>query len=461
MKKMAPGETARTIMFVIPTAGLDGTADDQRAALVSNLEGRAQVKKWALALHDGDDPSVGGSGASGPHWQGVLQTAKDLPASRFESWLPGCEPLRKLEGGRDALLDGVHYLTHENQPEKAQYSRSSILASPGWDWEAELRDREVKAAVRDGGKGRSKVVASVLDGGLTVLEARRRGASNERALWIARHQHLASLGSENLPAVRVNFYLQLPSTQHPGGVRLAEALARTLSADQRAYRMIGSKVDDYDGEDVLLMTSELSGWSEPCGESRVWTQRGPLGGMRELLAILRSTPAPHTLPTRYSPTQLVHRHTVITGTEPFDQLRADLERGYKMVIATDAREQSFLSLPVFVPVSADEFSVQVSARFALGRGELDQFVQFEQVRLGIAEALEKARRVHADQRQTVVQQIEQRQTRQICAAGAKVADHLGANDALSADEVLAELADLGHYVRETASGSLTGTPKSR
>lgn len=453
MHKMKAKETARIVMLVIPTARLT-TADAQRAALVANLNERAQVKAWALALHDQDDPAAGGSGASGPHWQVVLQTAKDLPAARFESWFPHCEPVRKIEGGGDGLLDAVLYLTHENHPEKAQYPRSSIVASPGWDWEAELRSREVKAAGRSGGKGRTKVMAGVLDGHLSAMEARRRGVSNERAVRIARHQYLAGLGSEDLPPVRVNFYLELPSTQHPSGLRLAEALARTLSTDRRMFRMLGSNVDDYDGEEVLLMSSSLASWGMSIEGVTTWHHPGPLGGVREMLAVLGATPAPHTLSTKFGPTQLIHRHTVIIGTEPFDRFRAELEQGYENAIASDAREQSFLSLPVFVPVSADEFSIQASSRFALGRGELDQFVEVERVRLRIAEALGHARHIDRENRAHVVRELEQRQTDPIRAVGIRISDQMVGSKAHTADEVLAEFADLGQpitTVERTAS----------
>lgn len=449
MRRMKPDETARMIMFVVPTARLAGSTAEQRESLVANFSGRAQVKNWALTLHDRDDPTTGGSGASGPHWQGLLRTSKDLSASRFESWIPGCEPVRKVEGGHDGLLDGVVYLTHENQPEKARYPRSTIHSSPGWDWEAELRAREIKSATHGGGKGRTKVMAAVLDGDMTVMEARRRGISNERALRTARHQYLAGLGTESLPAIRVNFYLQLPSTQHPSGVRLAEALARTLSHDQRFFYLNSHANSEYDGEHVLLTSSDLRPWqNHTYGHDSAWDLPGPLGGAHELLAILGATPRPHTIGTELGPTQLIHRHTVIVGTEPFNRFRAELECAYRHAIADDAREQSFLSLPVFVPVTADEFAVQVSTRFVLGRGELDQLLQVEQVRLQLLEALEQTRRVSPEHRLRVVNQIEQKQTARLRAVAADVAQHMGGNESLSADDLLMEFADLGQGIAQ-------------
>lgn len=451
MHPMKPKETARIVMFVVPVCRLSGTTEEQRQAMTANLGDRAQIKRWAFTLHDQDDAAAGGSGASGPHWQGVVQTDKDLPASRFESWLPGCEPVRKIYGGHDGMLNGVVYITHEAQPGKAQYPRSAITSSPGWDWEAELRQRELRSAAGGGDKrrkGRTKIMAAVLDGDLSALEARRHGVSNERAVRIARHQFLAGLGSEDLPAVRVNFYFQLPSTQDPGGMRLAEALGRVLSADQRAYRMLGTAVDDYDGEDVLLMSSRLDGWAErvPFGDGLLWSQPGPLGGARELLAVLGATPVTHSLPTKYGPTQLIHRHTVIVGTEPFADFRKVLEGAYEEVIAADAEEQSFLSLPVFVSVSAEDFAVQASSRFALGRGELDQYVEVERIRLRMGEALTKARLVDPPDRNGLVQQIEQRQTRPIRAVGEQVKRTLCDDQALTADEILDEFSDLGRSI---------------
>lgn len=443
-------------MFVIPVSHLRGTVDEQRVELVANLGTRAQVKHWAFVLHDKDTPAAGGPGPSEPHWQGVLHTEKDLPASRFEGWLPGCSPVRKLEGGRGALLDGVLYLSHELQPGKAQYPRSAIKASPGWDWEIELRDHEVRSARggRAGGKGRTKVMAAVLDGHLSVREAIRRGVSNERAARIARHRYLMSLGAEDLPAVRVNFYLQLPSAQDPSGLRLAEALGRTLSVDQRAYRMQGDAVDDYDGEDVMVMSSRLTPWADLSWGHPLWRGQGKLAGARELLAVLGATPSSHSLPTKYGPTQLIHRHTVIIGTEPFAVFRRHLEGAYVHVLSAGAKEQSFLSLPVVVPVTAEDFAVQASSRFALGRGEFDQYVEVERVRLRISDALNRARHVDTHSRAELVRQIEQRQTQPILDVGDSVTRGLSDARVLTADEVLDEFADLGQPVT-TSEGDMS------
>lgn len=457
MRSMRPQETARTVMFVIPVLRLTGSLEEQRQTLAANLRDRAQVKRWAFILHDGDDAAASSSEPSGPHWQGVLHTAKDLPASRFASWLPGCEPVRKMDGGHNALLDGVLYLTHELQPDKAQYSRSALSSSPGWDWEAELRDREVRSAAGGEGrgrKGRTKVMAAVLDGDLSALEARRRGISNERAVRIARHQFLAGLGSEDLPPVRVNFYLRLPSTQDPGGQRLAEALGRTLSADQRVYRVLGASIDDYDGEDVLVMSSRLDGWGDRfMGEFVDWRRAGSLGGAHELLAVLGATPRAHSLPTKYGPTQLVHRHTVIVGTEPIEDFIGVLEQAYRQVLNADAKEQSFLSVPVFVPVTAEDFAVQASSRFVLGRGELGQYVEVGRVRFQMDKALSRARHVPLHERTQLVRQIEQRQTLPICSIGERVAKSLCDDQAVTADDVLNEFADLGQS-KKTSGGDL-------
>lgn len=458
MRSMRPQETARTVMFVIPVSRLSGSLEEQRQRLAANLRDRAQVKHWAFILHDRDDAVAGRSGPSGPHWQGVLHTAKDLPASRFASWLTGCEPVRKMDGGRNALLDGLLYLTHELQPDKAQYSRSALSSSPGWDWESELRDREVRAAAGGEGrgrKGRTKVMAAVLDGDLSALEARRRGAISERAVRIARHQFLAGLGSEDLPPVRVNFYLRLPSTQDPGGQRLAEALGRTLSADKRVYRVVGASVDDYDGEDVLVMSSRLDGWGDRfMGDCVDWSRAGPLGAARELLAVLGATPRAHSLPTKYGPTQLIHRHTVIVGTEPIEDFIRVLEQAYRQVLSTDAKEQSFLSVPVFVPVTAEDFAVQASRRFVAGRGELGQYIEVGRVRLQMDKALSRARQVPVHERAQLVQQIEQRQTRSICSVGERVAESLCDDQVVTADEVLDEFADLGQS-KHTSEGEMS------
>lgn len=439
MKFMKPDETARCVMFVVDVADLDGDTEQQREALTSRLSRYESFKTWAFVLHDRDDEP--------PHWQGFVAMDKNIAGQAFASRL-GVKGVYKLSGGKEGINRALKYLTHEDHPQKAQYARSEITAMPGWDWQTQLDDAVLKDASR-GSSGRKKVIASVQDGHVSALEAIRRGASNERALRIARARYLRSVGSEDLPAVRVNFYLQGPA--HPSIDRLAHALARTLSGNFRFYDFNGRDVDEYDGEDVVLMRSDLRAWlHEVFPGSFLPSIDGPLGGPRELFGLLSATPTPHSFMTKFGKTQLIHRHTVIVGEAPFEDFRDRLENLYQHAV-DDGRDQAELSLPIIVPVDADSFQVQVSERFALGRGEFGQYVESEHYRLALAQAVTASRGVPSGQRATLVRDLEQQQTAPIREAGATVAQALRPADQLPT-EVLATFSDLGMPIVE---GELT------
>lgn len=428
MKPLKPDETARCVMFVIDVADRPGPVDEQRTGLQDLLAGYASFKKWAFVLHDRDDEP--------PHWQGVVQTDKNYDGEVFANRL-GIESVRKLAGGQKALIAGLRYLTHEDQDAKAQYARSAVVATPGWAWESDLDAATVKDSMQ-GGAGRKKIIASIQDGKLSARGAIRRGAGNERAVRIARAKHLRELESADLPAVRVNFYLE--GRTHPSMERLAHALARTLASDRRFYRFEGHDFDEYDGEDVVLMGSSLGAWVRERFEDFI--ERGDLGDAADLFAILSATPVPHSVPSRYGKTQLVHRHTVIVGDESFAVFQKRLERYYARAVE-DARAQSYMSLPVVVPVDAESFGVQVNSRFLLGRGELDQYIGSERYRLGLAEALASSRHVPEEQRERLVRELETQQTRPICDAGGDVALAMQPGGELTAEGVLAMHAGLG------------------
>lgn len=434
MKFMKPNETARVVMFVIPVADLEGTIAEQREALAALLTSYGSFKAWALVLHDRDEEP--------PHWQGIAVTDKNYTGRIFSGRL-GVPGVYKLAGGQRAITGGLAYLTHEGHPAKAQYPRSSITATPGWDWESQL-DAAILADAGRGNAGRKKVIASVQDGHLTALEAIRRGASNERAVRVARARYLSSIGSEDLPGVRVNFYLQ--GVAHPSLDRLAQALARSLSKDQRFYAFNGREVDEYDGEDVVLMRSRLEAWVREIAPGMVdISSDGPLGGPRELLGMLSATPTAHTFVTKFGRSQLVHRHTVIVGDEPFEAFRRRLETVYESVV-DDGTDQAALSLPVIVPVDADSFRVQVSERFVLGRGELNQFIESERYRLDLGAALAQVRRLPQEDRPPLVYELEQRQTAPIRQAGTAVAQALQPSRRMTGEDILASYADLGSPV---------------
>lgn len=435
-KFMKPTETARCVMFVIDVADRPGTIEEQREALKELLEGYSSFKLWAFVLHDRDEGSS--------HWQGVVRMDKNIAGEVFAARLD-VEGVMKLEGGRRAVTNALQYLTHESQPSKAQYPRSEIVAAPGWNWEAELDAAIVQESAR-GSTGRRKIVAALQEGRLTADEAIRRGG-NERATRVARARYLCELGSEDLPALRVNFYLRGPS--HPCLEQLAHALARTLAPDGRFYRFNGRDVDEYDGQSVVVTNSRLEAWgSYLLGDCYVPdVVDGPLGGARELFAMLAATPTPHAIPTKHGKTQLIQSNTVIVGEEPFEVFRDRLERLYDLVV-DDHRDQSYLSLPVFVPVDTESFSVQVNERFALGRGEFDQFIAARDYTLDLGRALADARHVPEEQRARVVRHLEEAQTAPIREAGALVAESMRPADQLTTEDVLGRYADLGKPVIE-------------
>lgn len=434
MKFMKPTETARCVMFVLDVADIPGTIEEQREAITRRLSQYASFKAWAFALHDQDDEP--------PHWQGFAHTDKNLDGRTFAHRLE-VEGVMKLRGGARAVTNALRYLTHESQPAKTQYSRSAVVAKPGWDWESDLDSAVIRDA-GDGNAGRKRMIASVQDGQLTALEAIRLGAGNERAIRTARARYLCGLGSQDLPALRVNFYLQ--GSAHPVLDRLAEALARTLSPRAMFYQFDGREIDVYDGEDVLLTHSALSAWFDhTLGVTTPIMRDGPLGGPRELFAMLSATPRPHSIPTKYGPTQLIHRHTVIVGEEPLEVFRARLEDMYELAVEGH-RDQAQLSLPVFVPVDATSFGVQINTRFALGRGELDQYIEGRRFQLGLVEALTASRHVPEEQRARVVRELEMRQTSAIRSAGSLVADAMRPPAPLTADDLLTQHAHLGQPI---------------
>lgn len=457
MREMTPTETARTIMFVIPVSRLTGTTEDQRRTLVENLTSRAQVKLWGLILHDRDDAT-----ATAPHWQGVLHTTKALPASRFRQWLPGCEPVQKVSGGHRGLLDTMGYLTHENEPPEAHkhvYDAEEVSATPGWDWYGEWTEvlncrleRERRSLDRSR-PSRSAVLAAVRDGSMSAEDGFHHGVSNMRQLRQLRAAALRDIRPADLPPVRVNFYVQVPDTVHPSMQNLVEALARTLADDGRFFRIRthgrfgdGKEADDYDGESVLLMTADdLDLWGAHF--SLGFEESGPMGTLTDVFTMLSARPEPCRITTTHGQTQLIHKHTVIFGTQPFERFRASLEYRYAMVIK-DAHGQAAASLPIVVPVDASGFTVNVSSRFATGRGELDGYVTSERYRLVLADAVKAARALPESDRAEAVAEIEARQTAPIVTAGDSVAERMADEDSITKEEYLARFSDISQPISE-------------
>lgn len=390
---------------------------------------RRTIKGWAWVLHDQD---VGGD-----HVAAVFWTHREVPPGKLAEWF-GVPPqhVERVRGGRAGLVDEVRYLTHEDDAQQAlgkvRYPDSAVQASPGWDWRAEVDDVMARRLASGSNRQRSRSVEAAVGQGLSVRQARLRGGSVEGRL---RRLRAAYLAAASPPPLRIVYYMF--GGDDLGCEALGRGLATTLANNDPAGVFLGGGTyDHYDGEPVIF-----------------WPGVSPMdlvGGLRaaDLFSLLRPLPEPRLRDTRYGPSQLVHEHLVITGSADADQFRRVLEQLYRQ-ISSDARRDSYLHLPVVIPVSAESLAVQVNSG-VLGEGAFDQYRELGSFRLAMAGAMDRVRLIPQPERTELEGRIVARQVAPILVAGAMVRGQLAPPPP---DDLEAILAPIG----ERMAGSEPGT----
>lgn len=397
------------------------------------------IKGWSYVLHDKDDGVE-------PHYHVLFWTEKAFTPEQLGPWfgVPG-HRIERVRGGRAGLVDEIQYQTHERTRQedgKYPYPDSEIIASPGWDWRAEVTEVLARRAAGNGnGRRRSRAIdLEVREEGLSVREALRRGTSIP--IGRLRRQRAAFLADQKSTEVRVNFYV------HGTDALVAEALARglatTLAAqgDGHVYTM-RKGVDDYDGESVILVPN-----ARPMRMTHSLQQDDAVVGGRELFDALATIPSGATIGTEFGPSQLVHRNVVMSGTEPFEKFRKELERFYSRVSA-NAEQDSYSHVPVIVPVSAEDFGVQLNRAFFDG-GPYDEYVSLARVRNQLHSVL-RSSSLAVEGDDDVQRELLGRQFRVAIDAGDRVRDEL-ASEALTPDELLNRFEDLGEPIVEDQAG---------
>lgn len=380
---------------------------------------RRTIKGWAYALHDQD---VGDD-----HLQAVWWTEREVPVETQADWFDvPPQQIQRVRGGRAGLVNELRYLTHEDDAQQAlgkvRYPDSAIQATPGWDWRAEVDEAMARRAESGSSRQRSRSVEAAMHTGQSVREARLRGGSVESRL---RRMRAAYLAQASPPPLRIVYYLY--GDDDLGCEALGRGLAGHLAGDHANVFVGGRSFDYYDGEPVIF-----------------WPNADPLAmmtglGANGIFSLLRPLPERALVENRYGPTQLIHEHLVLAGRISAETFRAQLAMLYGR-LSLDPRRDSYVHMPVLIPVAADSLAVQVNEG-VLGEGPFEQYRQLGAFRLGLAEAMERVRFVEpAPARAALERRIVSQQVEPIVAAGAIVRGQLAASPP---DDMEAVLAGIG------------------
>lgn len=445
---------------------------EQWDALISALDELGILEAHAAIWHDKDHFP---DGRDKPlHFHGVIRLKPgfekqirflairaSLPASRIRR--PGDAYAEgKVVTGRLAadisFYDFCQYLVHEDERSreqgKFQYPRDEVAAS--FDFGAFLdAGRPAKAKnSRTKATPVDMLALAIQEEGLTLREAKRQDPlAYNRAIGRMERSRGVYLSSMEAPSMVMNFYIS-----GIGGVGkdlLARALARSLAPDvESPFFVVGGQnvtFQKYDGQPVLI-------WED----HRAGAMVAKVGGRGELFSLLGPYRDPGASPdvnVKHGSTRLVNAFNIVTGPDDYrtflDGLAGEyavMQGGVKVQHKAENKGQAYRRFPVIIPVSEGEYDIYVNKGFLDGTREYEVYEEYRHMRQGlealarraqlIEDAVERAQVLADRERATVLPILEQVRRLEI------------SGEAISADEVLAEFADVGTPLpfEETALG---------
>lgn len=462
----ADGENAGgRVFFITQNLKTDAGAHFIDAEQIERGVNRKGMTRWAWILHDKDtytaeeakkNPRAVEGEPKADHFH-VAVERKSFATMGVIARAFGVPPQQVEVKPAGSFLDFVEYLTHEhpNQQAKGKHLYPDEEVHANFDWRPELDDhklaRSFKAGQRAHAKVAAKVFAAVGGEGMRLSEVREKYPD----LYFAKGTiaHLQKLRGDYLaqqaaPESVMNFYVF--GDGGTGKDLLAKALARSLAPEvTRPYFKVGGEnvsFEGYDGEPVII-------WEEMRAADMVRVAKGR-GMLFRILGPWREPEEKPVVNIKGSHTQLLNRINIVTGPQDYEDFLKGLAGEYQsmqsgILVRHEAENlaQGFRRFPLIIPVGQQEFGIYVNLGVLRGTREFESYEKFEHfsqdlqtVRRrvkAIADLAQRERTLHAIESRTVAPIV--RQHDRILAPP---------HDPATAEEVLAEFADVGQPIPE-------------
>lgn len=296
-------------------------------------------------------------------WLGIPQNQMDFP---------------KSARGRDAFLDCVQYLTHEDSKQqelgKHLYSDDEIVAN--FDFRERLDKRE-EDALKYGAdlSARDKVRFDVLYNGKSlkqcIAEDRVNFMQDLEALKKLRAEYISR--NAPLPNLRINFYIDGAGGigKNTASKALAKALYPDLEEEDCYFEVGGNNVsfDGYDGQPVII-------WNDVRGSDLVFKF-----GRGEVFDLFDSHPSGAKHNIKYGSVKLVNTYNIVNGIDSYQDFLNSLAGEYTdkqgIFHEVEDKSQSFRRFPLILCLREYDFDVLLNKGVVEGTREYDQYIGYK------------------------------------------------------------------------------------
>ena len=352
------------------------------------------IKKSLYILHDKDSytkddeaskPAHVAGTKKADHWHIVINTGTNfMDTSTISKWFGVPEQYIDCPKGRNAFLDCVMYLTHEDSKQqdlgKHLYDDSEIKAN--FDFRKDLNAYMDKKLNGKNLSERDQLRSDVLYNGVSLREARDKYPD----LYIKDFAYLEKCRTRylnevaELPKTRMNFYIS--GDAGSGKDLYSRALAKALidkdgvMKDEDIFFVVGADnvtFEGYDGQPVVI-------WSD----CRARTLLDRLGSRGNLFNVFDTTPQNIRQHVKFNSVRLINIINIVNSVETPDEFFENLTAPYKdnkgVSHAGEDKNQGYRRIPMFMILHESDYDICINSGFYNGTREYDQYMMIRGVR---------------------------------------------------------------------------------
>lgn len=287
----------------------------------SVLSSYKTIEKYAYIKHNKDvDPET--KEQKKPHWHIVIQFKTPQFLKFVAKWFGIAENYVDIPKGRNAFIQCVKYLTHEDKKQqesgKFLYPDSEVFSN--FNFREEL-ENYAKNEIYKGGKGKKlELREKVLKEGLKLSEIDSADYVNDiSTLQLCRKEYLRNFA--RMPDTRINFYIQGGSGA--GKSFSSRALAKSLidpfdeKKEEEVFFVAGqgaSMFQGYDGQPVVIF-DDIRSWD------LLNYYNKSASAIFNLFDII---PSKSEQNIKFGSIKLINTYFIVNGMQPFEEFVNDI-----------------------------------------------------------------------------------------------------------------------------------------
>lgn len=317
------------------------------------------------------------------HWHVVCQCDSAVELEAVAKWFSVPVNQIQVPKGRDAFLDKLRYLTHEDDKQqelgKHRYEDDKIVSN--FDWRTAVDTLMAKRLkFGNGVSEKDEVRYQVLFEGLTLRKLCETNPMAYQKDYSTLDKFRIKYISERapMPTTRINYYVSGQGGVGKGLIcrALARSLYPDLKNDEDIFFEVGAQgvaFEGYDGQPVLI-------WND----RRAYDLLQELNGRGNVFNVFDTHPVRGKQNVKYSSVNLVNEVNIVNSVQDYGEflngLAGEYTDKYGKTLEVEDKGQAYRRFPFIIPLHEKDFDLLMNKGFYEGTKEYTQYYQYKHIR---------------------------------------------------------------------------------